>query len=106
MKQRLREVRDKINYNNFVIEVRSKLEYLLWLIKNQDLANSSSSSSSSFEVPTVTTLPAIPTADQVHMTVFWTSDGGTGDDQEWSTYTGKTRWYPSWFPTSKSGVPV
>jgi hypothetical protein len=56
-------------------------------------------------VPTVQTLPQIPTTG--HRVVFWTSAGaGTGDDQWWAASAGDTRWHPLWFTTDLSGAPV
>lgn len=61
----------------------------------------------STSVPTVETLPTIPTAAGQYRKVFWTSAGaGTGDDQCWEVYYGQTAWTPCQKQTTKSGAVV
>lgn len=58
-------------------------------------------------VPTVETLPTIPTAAGQYRKVFWTSAGaGTGDDQLWEVYYGQEAWTPCQKQTTKSGAVV
>lgn len=54
-------------------------------------------------VPVVTALPPIP--DYGVAEVYWTSTGGTGDNQVWRAYAGQTKWVPTQKFTTKSGTP-
>ena len=84
--------------------MKSQIEYILWLLSNTTSTNGAGSSSSSFSVDIVESLPALP--DPGYRMVFWTSAGaGTGDDQTWEAHAGQTRWYPCQKPTTLSGVP-
>lgn len=58
-------------------------------------------------IPTVKTLPAIPTSDNRNRIVKWTSEGaGTGDDQKWGAQKGDTKWHPMEKFTDKDGTPA
>lgn len=106
MRRRLRAIRKENSILDSIREIRGKIEYILWLIRNTNAPSVVESSSSSFSVPTVETLPAIPTGYEEYQAVFWTSVGaGTGDDQVWEAYVGQGRWYPCQKPTTLSGVP-
>lgn len=105
MRRRLREQRKESIVDDTLRIFRGMIESLHWSLPNTTAG--ASTTGSDFEVLTVLELPDIPTTPGTHAQVFWTSAGaGNGDDQEWQTYAGKTRWYPSWFPTDKSGVPL
>lgn len=109
MRQRLRTTRDEASVKDSIRVLRGMVEWILWQLRN---TSSSVSVSNTFIdeggavfVPTVETLPPIPTDPEVFQQVFWTSFGdGTGDDQVWFTYTGKTRWYPTTY-TVLNGTP-
>ena len=108
MRERLRKFKERLSIQDSIRELRGQVEYILWYIGTIPSAIPSvtgGSGGSSFSVPTVEELPAIPTDPETFSQVFWTSAGaGTGDDQVWHTYTGMTRWYPT-LPTTKSGAP-
>jgi len=58
---------------------------------------------SGLRIDIVEELPPIP--DYGGRFVFWTSAGaGTGDNQIWMAFAGQTRWTPSQYPTTKSGL--
>jgi hypothetical protein len=70
-------------------------------------------SSGGLEIEEVLELPPLDEANQSYLDgwfVFWlseeSSEGGTGDDQIWTTRYPQRRWFPTQKFTTKSGIPI
>ena len=108
MRVKLREMRGEMSIRDSLRAIRGNIETIFWMLKNmntsQGTGGDTTTTTAIFSVDTVETLPPIP--DTGYQKVFWTSmSGGTGDNQNWDTNAGQTRWYPCQRPTTLDGTP-
>lgn len=108
MRKRLQQSQqERANRDNIRV-LGGWIELIFWMLNSLGASQPISGGGSGVftDVPTVLSLPPIPTTPGTFRMVFWTSaNGGTGDNQPWWTYYGYNRWYPMKFSTL-SGIPI